>query len=264
MKLGSRSQPVPPRQCRKAPPRGAEADTDGGVEEADGESEDGLMDGIDAADVTVQSLKKWFNVLCNHQKQNDEFLIFFDGEEHAAWTAKKMDGTRGITVQPRAADEVNHVEAITAAQAAHQSRLLRRDLDTLLNNFATYVPEAFYYTIIDEATSIQGIHDRLALYCKLSSNKQFVLNSYTIKYDPESGDTPEKLYLRLKAHYSNAAPKAGTTFDGENIRDDVPVNELCELMLGYQHTSKLPEPTSCRMTRPCTASEESSGTRWIR
>ena len=48
---------MPPRQCREAPPRGAEADTDGGVDEADDESEDGLIDGIDAADVTKDKTK---------------------------------------------------------------------------------------------------------------------------------------------------------------------------------------------------------------
>ena len=180
-------------------------------------------------DATIQSLKKWFNVICNHQKQNDEFLIFFEGEERENWTAKKADPTRAIVVEPREA--AAGVEAINQDQAAAMSRRMRRDLDTLLNNFATYVPEAFYDTIVDEATSIKWIHDRLALYCKLGSNKQFVLNSYTIKYDPESGDTPEKLYLRLKAHYSNAAPKAGTMFDGQNVANDVAVNELCELML---------------------------------
>ena len=182
-------------------------------------------------DATVQSLKKWFNVISNHQKQNDEFLIFFEGEERENWTAKKIDPTRGVVVQQRAADIANGIEAINADQAATMSRRIRRDLDTLLNTFATYVPEAFYDTIVEEATSIKWIHDRLALYCKLGSNKQFVLNSYTIKYDPDNGDTPEKLYLKLKAHYSNAAPKANSKFDGQNVDNDVAVNELCELML---------------------------------
>ena len=109
---------------------------------------------------TLQSLKKWFNVVCNHQKQNDEFLIFFDGEEHEEWTAKNIDNHRGIQVQPRAAvnavaaadgvEEVAAVEEITAAQAAQLSRVMRRDLDTLSNTFATYAPEAFYDTIIEE------------------------------------------------------------------------------------------------------------------
>ena len=182
-------------------------------------------------DATVQSLKKWFNVISNHQKQNDEFLIFFEGEERENWTAKKIDPTRGVVVHQRAADGAAGIAAINADQAATMSRRIRRDLDTLLNTFATYVPEAFYDTIVEEATSIKWIHDRLALYCKLGSNKQFVLNSYTIKYDPDNGDTPEKLYLKLKAHYSNAAPKANSRFDGQNVDNDVTVNELCELML---------------------------------
>ena len=200
---------------------------------------------FEESNATLQSLKKWFNTTCNHQKQNDDFLIFFEGEDREIWTAKCENVHRGITIAARqavvadVAANVLAVEAITAYQAAASSRKIRRDLDTLLNNFATYAPDDFYETIVNEATSIKWIFDRLALYCKLSSDKQFILNSYSIRYDPENGDTPEKLFLRLKAHYTLAAPKSGSTFDGKDIDQDVPINEACLLMLVEQSLFKI-------------------------
>ena len=192
---------------------------------------------------TLQYLKKWFNVLGNHQRQNDEFLVFFEGEDHENWVAKSENVHRGIIVHPRQAvaavqaDPANNivevvgVPEITVDQAAARSRILRRDLETLLNNYATYAPEAFYETIINDATSVQWIFDRLALYCKLSSDKQFILNSHQITFNKAGGDTPEKLFLRLRSHYAQAAPKEGSRFDGTDINEDVKVNELCDLML---------------------------------
>ena len=80
--------------------------------------------------------------------QNDEFLVFFEGEDHENWMAKSVDPTRGLLVQPRAAvaaDPGNNVVAVRAIdqdQATAVSRKLQRDLRTLLNSIATYAPKA--------------------------------------------------------------------------------------------------------------------------
>ena len=194
---------------------------------------------------TIQYLKKWSNVVSNYHKQNDEFLVFFEGEEHENWTAKSADQTRGLVVMPRAgvpanvADGIAAVQEITQDQADALSRGLRRDLDTLLNSIANYAPEAFYDTIINDATSIRWIFDRLSIACKLNSGNQYILNSHLINYNPEHGDTPEKLYLRIRSHYGQAAPQAGTTFDNRVLDQNVQINELCELMFVEQTLSKI-------------------------
>ena len=87
-----------------------------------------------------------------------------------------------------------------------------------------------YDTILEDATSVKWIIDRLASACKLNSGNQYILNSHMISYNPEQGDTPEKLYLRIRTHYAQAAPQAGTTFDNREFTEDVKINELCELM----------------------------------
>ena len=118
---------------------------------------------------TIQYLKKWTNVISNYHKQNNEFLVFFEGEAHENWTAKSADPTRGLIISPRAGIAANPaagvvaVQAITQDQADARSRELRRDLDSLLNSIANYAPEAFYDTIINDATSIRWIFDRLTI-----------------------------------------------------------------------------------------------------
>ena len=66
---------------------------------------------------------------------------------------------------------------------------------------------------------------------QLTSENQHILNSHNIKFGDVQDNNAEKLYLRLRAHYSLAAPKAGSKFDGKDVTDDVKINELAELML---------------------------------
>ena len=190
---------------------------------------------LEERNVTIQSLRRWFNTINNYNKQNDENLQFYEGEEHAEWVAYSRDPTRGLQVEPRpevAADGGNpRIPGIDADEAARLSRRLRRDLDTLLNNYASYVPVAFYDIVLEEATSIKWIFNKLVTSLGLESTRQFILNSQSIKYDPENGDTPEKLYLRLRSHYAQAAPKNGTMFGGQQLTEDATVNPLAELML---------------------------------
>ena len=198
---------------------------------------------FDDSEPTLPYLKKWFNNTNNYFKQNDENLQFFDGDIHATWTAKKFDPTRGMLIEARAAvpaviaDPANNVLAqpeiteITADEALRQTRVLRRDLDTMLSSYASYIPEGFYDMIMEDCTSVPWIFDRLAASYNLESTKQYFLNSHLIKYTPDDGDTPEKLYIRLRAHYKAAAPKTGDNFDGRRLTGDVHLNELSELML---------------------------------
>ena len=190
---------------------------------------------LEEQNVTIQSLRRWFNTVNNYNKQNDEYLQFYEGEERAQWTALSKDPTRGLHVAARdevpADGDVPAVPAIGADEAITRSRRLRRDLDTLLNNYASYVPEAFYDLVLEEATSIKWIYNKLVSSLGLESTRQFILSSQSIKYDPENGDTPEKLYLRLRAHYAQAAPKNGTMFGGEKLTQDATINPLVELML---------------------------------
>ena len=192
---------------------------------------------------SLSSLKKWYNRTENYMKQNEENLQFFDDEEHSAWTAKSVDPTRGLIIHPRAGqlaivanpDEdilaQPAVEERTADEATRLTRILRRDLETLLNNYAAYCPDGFLDLIVEDCTSIKWIFERLAASYKLESTKQYFLNSHLIQYRPNDGDTPEKLYIRLRAHYKAAAPKRGNNFDGRVLQEDVRLNELSELML---------------------------------
>lgn len=192
---------------------------------------------------TLGTLKKWFNATANYMKQNEENLQFYEGETFANWTAKSLDPTRGLVIRPRAhvpavvADPANNVLAqpevaeISADEATRQTRILRRDLETLLINYATYVPDGYFDLIIEDCTSINWIYERLATSYNLESTKQYFLNSHLIKYTPQDGDTPEKLYIRLRAHYLAAAPKQGDNFDGRVLQAPVRLNELSEMML---------------------------------
>ena len=65
------------------------------------------------------------------------------------------------------------------------------------------------------------------------------MNSHKIKYGDVQDDNAEKLYLRLRAHYALAAPKAGSKFDGKDVANDVKINELCELMLVEKTLEKI-------------------------
>lgn len=181
---------------------------------------------------TLISLKKWFNVLGTYNKQNNEYLQFYPDGANEEWTAKSVNGTRGLTVPANPAGQgVDAADVITAPQAAQRTAELRRDLDTLLNNYASYVPESYYEMVIDDATSIKWIYDKLAQSLNLESSKQYILNSHSIRYQPDDGDTPEKLYMRLRGHYQQAAPKANSRFDGNVLNEDVRINPLVELML---------------------------------
>ena len=200
---------------------------------------------FDETEPSLTSLKKWFNTTANYMKQNEEFLQFFDGDVHSEWIAKSADPTRGLIVLPRVGVDAvvanpaanppvigqPAVLEITADEATRKTRILRRDLDTLLNNYATYVPDGFFDMILEDCTSIDWIYDRLASSYRLESTKQYFLNSHLIRYTPEDGDTPEKLYIRLRAHYMAAAPKEGDSFDGRILQRNVRLNELSELML---------------------------------
>ena len=122
---------------------------------------------LEERNVTIQSLRRWFNTINNYNKQNDENLQFYEGEEHAEWVAYSRDPTRGLQVESRpevAADGGNpRIPGIDADEAARLSRRLRRDLDTLLNNYASYVPVAFYDIVLEEATSIKWIFNNNTL-----------------------------------------------------------------------------------------------------
>ena len=60
-------------------------------------------------------------------------------------------------------EAVSAVEEITQDEVDRRSRAKRRDLDILLNHYATYASKAYYETILDEATSIEWIFTRFAL-----------------------------------------------------------------------------------------------------
>ena len=46
---------------------------------------------LEEQNVTIQSLRRWFNTVNNYNKQNDEYLQFYEGEERAQWTALSKD-----------------------------------------------------------------------------------------------------------------------------------------------------------------------------
>ena len=135
---------------------------------------------LEEQNVTIQSLRRWFNTVNNYNKQNDEYLQFYEGEERAQWTALSKDPTRGLHVAARdevpADGDVPAVPAIGADEAITRSRRLRRDLDTLLNNYASYVPEAFYDLVLEEATSIKWIYNKLVSSLVLESTRKFILS----------------------------------------------------------------------------------------
>ena len=188
----------------------------------------------------LRYLKKWFNRLKNYTKQNDEYLVFYEGGEFEHWTSKREDPTFGILVQPRAAAQGPPlVEEITTDEAARRTRSLRRDLEALLLIFADYVPLGYYDMVLEQATSIQSIFDMMSTSLQLTSENQHILNSHKIKYGDVQDDNAEKLYLRLRAHYALAAPKAGSKFDGKDVTNDVKINELCELMLVEKTLEKI-------------------------
>lgn len=180
----------------------------------------------------LRYLKKWFNRLRNYTKQNDEYLQFFEGGEYSTWICKREDPTFGISVQARAANAGPPVvEEITAADARQRTRALIRDLEALLLIFADYVPLGYYDMVLEQATSIQSIFDMMSTSLQLTSENQYILNSHKIKFGDVQDDNAEKLYLRLRAHYALAAPKAGSKFGGKDVTEDVKINELCELIL---------------------------------
>ena len=194
----------------------------------------------DESEKDLRYLKKWFNRLKNYTKQNDEYLVFYEGGEYEHWTSKREDPTFGIVVQPRAATQgPPRVEEITADEAARKTRSLRRDLEALLLIFADYVPLGYYDMVLEQATSIQSIFDMMSTSLQLTSENQHILNSHKIRYGDVQDDNAEKLYLRLRAHYSLAAPKAGSKFDGKDVTNDVKINELCELMLVEKTLEKI-------------------------
>ena len=116
---------------------------------------------------------------------------------------------------------------------------LVRDLDALLGCFADYVPLGYYDMVLEQATSIDSIFTMMATSLQLASDNQYILNSHKIKYGEVQDDNPEKLYLRLRAHYALAAPKLGSQFGGRVLTEDVKVNELCEMMLIEQTLHKV-------------------------
>ena len=191
---------------------------------------------------TLITLKKWFNVLKIYCEQNEEFDVFFEDGDNTTWIAKSIDSTRGIVVHPRQAvaaveadedegiEAVDEVDGITAEQARVLTRQRRKDLNALLNIYAHVVPENYYDMVIENATSIQWIFTKMAESLGLQTTKQYFLNSHSIQYDPDK-DTPEKLYMRLRGHYQLAAPKAGSTFDGVPVTQDIKIGPLAELML---------------------------------
>ena len=56
---------------------------------------------------------------------------------------------------------------------------------------------------------------------QLTSENQHILNSHKIKYEDVQDDNAEKMYLRLRAHYALAAPKAASKFDGTDVTNNV-------------------------------------------
>ena len=193
----------------------------------------------DESSKDLRYLKKWFNRLKNYTKQNDEFLVFFEGGEYETWNCKRDDKTYGLLVEPRPA--VDDTPEITAQQARTKTQTLRRDLEALLLIFAEYVPLGYYDMVLEQATSINSIFDMMSTSMQLTSENQHILNSHKIRYGDVQDDNAEKLYLRLRAHYALAAPKAGAKFDGKDIEEDVKINELCELMLIEKTLEKIDE-----------------------
>ena len=187
----------------------------------------------DESSKDLRYLKKWFNRIRNYTRQNDEFLVFFEGGEYENWTCKREDKTYGITVQ------AGGTPAISADQARAKTQTLRRDLEALLLIFAEYVPLGYYDMILEQATSISSIFDMMSTSLQLTSENQHILNSHKIKYGDVQDDNAEKLYLRLRAHYALAAPKAGAKFDGKDVTADVKINELTELMLVEKTLEKI-------------------------
>ena len=188
----------------------------------------------------LRYLKKWFNRLRNYTRQNDEFLVFFEGGDFATWTGKRDDVTYGISIQARAAVVgPPAVAEITAAAARQKTQSLIRDLEALILIFAEYVPLGYYDMILEQATSIQSIFDMMSTSLQLTSDSQHILNSHKIKFGDVQDDNAEKLYLRLRSHYALAAPKAGSKFDGKDVASDVKINELGELMLVEKALEKI-------------------------
>ena len=180
----------------------------------------------------LRYLKKWFNRLKNYTKQNDEYLVFFEGGDYSTWTCRRDDATFGVQVHARAAAAGPPVIAeITEEAARLKTQTLIRDLESLLLTFADYVPLGYYDMVLEQATSIQSIFEMMSTSLQLTSENQYILNSHRIKFGDVQDDNPEKLYLRLRAHYALAAPKPGSKFDGKDVTQEVKINELCELML---------------------------------
>ena len=95
----------------------------------------------------------WFNRIKNYIKQNDELLLFFEGEEHETWNCKRNDKTNGLLVQHRPA--VDNAPEITAQQARTKTQRL-----SLI--FAEYVPLGYYDMVLEQATSINSIFDMMS------------------------------------------------------------------------------------------------------
>ena len=126
--------------------------------------------------------------------------------------------------------------------------------------------------VLEQATSINSIFEMMSTSMQLTSENQHILNSHRIKYGNVQDDNAEKLYLRLRAHYALAAPKAGAKFGGKDIAEDVKINELCELMLVEKTLEKItaflpmcrPTRVTCLMKEsPFFVLKGSSGIRWM-
>ena len=95
----------------------------------------------------LRYLKKWFNRHNNYTKQNDEYLVFFEGGEFENWTSKREYQTSGLLVQLRAAAQSPPlVEEIIVEEAAKKTRSLRCYLEALLLIFADYYVPIGYTT----------------------------------------------------------------------------------------------------------------------
>ena len=99
---------------------------------------------------------------------------------------------------------------VTEEEAARKTRSLVFD-----------IPLGYYDMVLEQATSIQSIFDMMSTSLQLTSENQHILNSHKIKYEDVQDDNAEKMYLRLRAHYALAAPKAVSKFDGTDVTNNV-------------------------------------------
>ena len=184
--------------------------------------------------LTLDGLSTFWSLLSNWVRQEPNYQNFLPGGEYEHWIAKKVDKSRGITVQFEEDPNDETTTETNRRNASAQAVKIASQLEDFLSTVASKCPDGMFRTIVNEATSMEWILRRIRTAFRLQSKGINLYDATKQGYDEEADGSYDVAYMKLKDMYEDLLLPQGSKYHGINLETDEALTPLSESFIVIQ------------------------------